>query len=300
METEVKKVINNGYIMIARQMFQSPVMAYPPLWFKLWVWMIGKANHQTVVVKGQTFNRGELLTSYDEMIEVGSYSIGWRKMKPKKADIENYMKMLKNTAMITTRKTTAGLFISISKYDYFQDPENYTENVTKATRKPQTTDTINNKENNENNDIQKAIAWILSFKGDNAKLVNESLYVNGVKINDPVAYKDGIHKTPVVTGVSTNPIVQDNLFEQLKPLYHARYDYRMRGRDSLMSKLEEKFPRWNDNLKQHWIEALEILKKQPVSQEDIELEQKYNFNPDEKVTIAPEIKQLLKQGGLYK
>ena len=58
------------------------------------------------------------------------------------------MKWLRNRTMITTRKTTRGMVITVCNYDAYQTPENYenhTENEAKATVEPQSSHTIDKK-----------------------------------------------------------------------------------------------------------------------------------------------------------
>lgn len=156
MNQENEQKIKEGYVMIARQILRSEIMDFPLAWRFLWVWMLLRANHSDVKKHGQVFYRGELLTSYEEMIEVCAYMIGWRKEEGiNKNGVESFVKRLKKDGMITTRKTTMGLFVRIVNYDYFQTPSNYeayTEADKKTTTKPQTSDTINKNDDNEKNE----------------------------------------------------------------------------------------------------------------------------------------------------
>ena len=156
------ETIEHGYFIVARKTFQSEVMDWSPVWFKLWIWLIGAANHQTIKSGGVTYNRGEILTSYDEMIEVASYKIGWRKMKPSKTVIRKFCEELRKTTMATTRKTTRGFLIKLVNYDIYQTQLNYedqTKKNMKTTSRPQTGHTINNNEKQDiiiNNDPPKS------------------------------------------------------------------------------------------------------------------------------------------------
>ena len=38
--------INGGYILLARQTLHSEIMDKPPIYFKLWCWMLLKAAYQ--------------------------------------------------------------------------------------------------------------------------------------------------------------------------------------------------------------------------------------------------------------
>lgn len=152
---KLERKIDLGYFCVARKIFNSKIIDWPPLYFKLWVYLIGKANHKTVEIKGQVFNRGECLVTYEELQKIGSYNIGWRKETPTKSAIGNFLEKARENNMITTRKTTVGLFISIVNYDYYQLVSNYESNeednvnpITKQCNPP----IINNNENNDKNE----------------------------------------------------------------------------------------------------------------------------------------------------
>ena len=144
-------MIKGGYYMKARKIQDSKIAHASPCIREIWDWLLKECNHtETKVCK-----RGECLTSYKEIIEGLSWYIGWRKMTYKKHDCENTMKWLKKATMITTRKTTRGMFISVVNYDKYQDPKNYenlTEKTAKTTRKPQTSHTIHKNDKNVKND----------------------------------------------------------------------------------------------------------------------------------------------------
>lgn|GEM_PF-5685791 len=145
-----------GYIMLSRRITNSAIMDKPPLFIKWWMWMLCKANHTTVNERGQTFNRGELITTYSEMREVGKYQVGWRSVKPSNANVETCLKWMKKEQMISTRKTTRGLFIYLMKYDHYQNGETYAHTYneinTDNTKLSEHDDTINKNDNNEEND----------------------------------------------------------------------------------------------------------------------------------------------------
>ena len=162
---KIEPKIDKGYVCIARQITNSEIMLWNPLYFKLWVCLIAKANFQTVESKGQVFNRGECLVTYDEMIEMASYYVGWRKEKPSKSVIGNFLEKAREHGMIITRKTTVGLYIFIVNYDYYQTVTNYeynddSDSVTTETKSE--TDIINKNDKNEEkvfNDNEKIIGY---------------------------------------------------------------------------------------------------------------------------------------------
>lgn len=115
--------IPGGYILIARSITENPDVfdGCPPLRLKLWVWMLAKAFWKD----GEKLQRGQLLTSIDEMREAMSYKIGYRTSTPTKAEIRNSYEAFMKASMISTAKSTRGMIITIEKYDTYQDFSSY-------------------------------------------------------------------------------------------------------------------------------------------------------------------------------
>jgi hypothetical protein len=147
--------IKGGYYIKARCIQESEIQHAPPHVREIWDWFIMKANHAPYKKHGNTFERGQLLCSYADIQEALHWTIGWRKKTYSKADCETAMKWLKKRVMVTTRKTTRGMIVTICNYDRFQNPENY-ETYIETSKKPttnlQTDDTINKKKENKKNE----------------------------------------------------------------------------------------------------------------------------------------------------
>ena len=169
-------MIKGGYYMKARKIQDSKIAHASPCIREIWDWLLKECNHtETKVCK-----RGECLTSYKEIIEGLSWYIGWRKMTYKKHDCENTMKWLKKATMITTRKTTRGMFISVVNYDKYQDPKNYenlTEKTAKTTRKPQTSHTIHKNDKNVKNDKKNIAKETFAFSEQLLKMEQDSRHI---------------------------------------------------------------------------------------------------------------------------
>lgn len=136
------KPISGGYILQPRCVKDSDIAHAPPHVREIWFWMLREANHADTNV----CRRGQLVRTYSDIQEDLHWMVGWRKETYKKHHCEIAMKWLRKADMITTRKTTRGVLITIVNYDKYQDPANY-ESYTKTTGKPQRklqpTDTIN-------------------------------------------------------------------------------------------------------------------------------------------------------------
>ncbi len=132
--------------MKARCIQDSEIAHAPPHIREIWDWLLKEANHEDKKYSGIVIKRGQCLRSYADIQEGLSWKIGWRKQQYTKGNCETSMKYLKRTEMITTRKTTRGMLITICNYDLYQDPKSY-ENHRRTTKdtigEPQYDDTIN-------------------------------------------------------------------------------------------------------------------------------------------------------------
>lgn len=131
--------IPGGYILIARKTLESDLMDMSPVAFKIFGWMLLKANWKD----GPALARGQLFTTIDEMREVCSYLVGYRKERPSKDQIRSAYEALTKATVITTTKTTRGIVVTVCNYDNYQCAENYESHTeshgeisTKALRSP--------------------------------------------------------------------------------------------------------------------------------------------------------------------
>ncbi len=125
-------LIPDGYILLSRKLIESDIMSKPPLYLKVWVYLLSKAQHQDY--KG--LRRGQLRTSIPEIQEAMSYMVGYRKEVPTYKQIRGVLDWLRfpyegiakgNTkgSMIDTMKGTHGMIVTIVNYDVYQDPRSY-------------------------------------------------------------------------------------------------------------------------------------------------------------------------------
>lgn len=141
MPTNPKK-ISGGYYIKARCIQESDISNAPPHVREIWDWFIMKANHKDY----KNIKRGELLTSYNDILEGLCWYVGYRKCRYTKAQCETATKYLTRHEMITTKRTTRGMIVTVLNYDRFQNHRNYEnhkEECNEPTREPQWHDTIN-------------------------------------------------------------------------------------------------------------------------------------------------------------
>jgi len=125
----------NGYILESRSILDSDIWEKPPLYFKVWHYLLLKARF----APGGGLKRGQLFTSINEIREACSYRIGYRKVKPSKKEIWGIIDWLRSPhernydgnsrgTMIVTTKVTHGMVVTICNFNHYQDPNNYESN----------------------------------------------------------------------------------------------------------------------------------------------------------------------------
>lgn len=161
-------VIPGGAILIARKLNDSAIFEKPPLYLKIWMFLLTQAQHSDY--KG--LKRGQLFTSIPKIQKAVSWKIGYRTETPTKDQVFNVLEWLRkpresnresnrSTPMITTTKATQGMLITICNYNVYQTMSNYESNNeytnevdTNPLRKQRQADNINkNVYKNDKNDI---------------------------------------------------------------------------------------------------------------------------------------------------
>jgi hypothetical protein len=140
-----------GYILLARKIIESEIWQKPPLYLKVWVYLLTRAQHSTF--KG--LDKGQLMTSIPEIQDACTWYVGCRKVMPTKDQIFQVLEWLRQprcvgnaesnakATMIATSKATHQMLVTINNYGIYQDPKHYESNAenngvapTKATRVP--------------------------------------------------------------------------------------------------------------------------------------------------------------------
>lgn len=127
--------IDGGYILLSRKLIESEIWAKPPLYLKVWIYILLKARHKAT----NKWERGELMISIPELQEACSYYAGYRKETPSKKQIFDILEWLRNphedpvtgtvdSPMMVTQKTTRGMVCKVLNYNVYQDPKNYERN----------------------------------------------------------------------------------------------------------------------------------------------------------------------------
>ena len=113
--------IPGGYVFLSRKLLRSGIMEKPPLYLKLWVWLLMTASHQN----HGNLKRGQMFTSLSRMRNAMAYKIGYRRERPTIKQIRGVCDFLTEGKAIVTTKVTHGMIITILNYEHYQRPENY-------------------------------------------------------------------------------------------------------------------------------------------------------------------------------
>jgi ABC-type antimicrobial peptide transport system permease subunit len=164
------KKIKGGYILLSRKIIESEIWGKPPLYLKVWIYLLCRAQHQQY----KNLDRGYLFFKISDIIRDCQWKIGYRTVKPTKDQIFQILDWMRNTStratmkatmnatMITTTKATHGMFAKVENYSFYQDPKNYESNdeSNDASNNERSTnpDNINKNDNkNDKNDIYNIV-----------------------------------------------------------------------------------------------------------------------------------------------
>jgi len=113
--------IQGGFILISRKLLKSGIMEKPPLYTKLWIWMLIQASYKD----HGNLKRGQFFTSLEGMRRAMTHKVGYREVRPTIKEIRGVTKFLTKVRMMVTTKVTHGMIITILNYDYYQNAKNY-------------------------------------------------------------------------------------------------------------------------------------------------------------------------------
>lgn len=125
----------NGYILESKTILESEIWYKPPIYFKVWHYLLLKANYKD----SGNLKRGQLFTTIDELREACTYKQGYRSVRPSRKEIWSVLEWLRsphegnnegNTkeTMIETTKVTHGMVITVCNYNVYQSPSFYEGN----------------------------------------------------------------------------------------------------------------------------------------------------------------------------
>lgn len=155
--------IKDGYILLARNIIDSEIWQKPPAYLKIWVYILSKVCWKETrknPVGQELFNFRQEKIPGVTLNQIYEF-LRWAKtLNPR--DL---------TTQITTQKTTRGIYIKVTKYEYYQDPNNYISPTQKPTQIP--TAPQHYKRIINNSTINTSINNSLSTKNERPKISKE-------------------------------------------------------------------------------------------------------------------------------
>ena len=130
-----KQLIPGGYILLSRKLIDSEIFKKPPLYIKVWVYLLSEAQFKPF----NQLQRGQLWATIPKIQEACSWYAGYRKITPTKKQIYSILEWLRNPCegdnegnakgtMIGTTKGTQGMLVTIVNFNVYQNSKNYERN----------------------------------------------------------------------------------------------------------------------------------------------------------------------------
>lgn len=117
--------IRGGYIMLARKVLESDIWHWPPWQFKVWLYLLLKANHDAGHGK---LDRGQCLVRLEDLAHAAAWYRGFAREQPSKSQVSRFLRRLRDNNAIATTKTTRGTIITICNYGRYQEAKSYGRN----------------------------------------------------------------------------------------------------------------------------------------------------------------------------
>jgi hypothetical protein len=149
----------NSYFIISRMIFESAIWRHDPHVLKLFIYLVGNARHSKTPKKYPhvTIQRGELVTSLEELVEENEFLEKGRLKKWSRQRAGRLLKKLSDEGYIDCIPDTYGTHIKVINYNTYQDPNAYKVDTSGMGVEPMGNDPgkgaeTNKKVNNGNNE----------------------------------------------------------------------------------------------------------------------------------------------------
>jgi len=93
---------------ISRKLFSSSIWIKPSLYLKIWIWTIGRANHDDQEKGGYLYRRGEFTTTYDEIMKAGAHYHNRKYIIPSLKQVRTILAWFVSEKMIFVEPIRAG------------------------------------------------------------------------------------------------------------------------------------------------------------------------------------------------
>ena len=147
---------------IDRKIFSSDIWFSSPWKLKIWIYLLGHANHKDNTFMGQEIKRGQLIRSLRTIQDDCSYKIGYRTKKPSLDTVRRVCEALTKELRIEQRTVHTGTMFTVCNYNNLQPKQKQrTEQRTDTSSYNDRTMTVQDKNDknvkNNNNCPQKEI-----------------------------------------------------------------------------------------------------------------------------------------------
>lgn len=106
-------IISGGATLWARQTIESEIFhSKPAVWFKIWFYLVNRVSHKDT----KKYKRGETFLQYEWLSDSTGATLD---------QIKKCMSWLRKNEMLSTRRSTRGVWINITNYSHFQRLDNY-------------------------------------------------------------------------------------------------------------------------------------------------------------------------------
>lgn len=131
-----KKKIHGGCTLWARQTIESEIFGKPAKWFKIWFYLVSRANH----TENGGLRRGQCHLTYETiMLKCGAT----------KGEVDHSIRWFKARRMLATARATRGFIVTILNYELYQSMDTYKSDSSgdsKATQKRHDKQECNNED----------------------------------------------------------------------------------------------------------------------------------------------------------
>jgi len=127
-----------------RKIFSSDIWFASPWKLKIFIYLLGNANHKSGNWKGIPLKRGELIRSYRRIAKDCGYKIGYRWKQPSLSTVAQICEELTKELRIERRSEQGAQVITILNYDELQPMKN-----ANRTHEPKDYRTITEQNNND-------------------------------------------------------------------------------------------------------------------------------------------------------
>jgi hypothetical protein len=141
--SNIEESFDKGAFVLSRSIFDSEIWFKPPEYFKIWIYLIGRANHKDRRYRGFELKRGQCFCNHAELQEQLKYNVGYRKKTITDSYVKNILKYLRDNQMITTTKKPRGIIVEVLKYNLYQTLSNYEKTNEKSYEKPSSNPGLN-------------------------------------------------------------------------------------------------------------------------------------------------------------